>query len=617
MSVSILIHSFEFGIHRNRISTAILLAFTSLYLFSLLTGCSSAPPLPPAKGYEGSAQEYQRLAEAASGRTRSSYLLSAAEDWLRVDRPEQAAAALAAAAPDPRDFSMTTHAHLLAARLAKIHGRPMEVLTALENLPQPTTPTTSRIQMAELRAWAFLSQDQGAAAARVLTEVAPLLEETEKVRANREALWEALGTVSEADLPALAASTHPILGPWAELMQIQRTYWGKDPGGMDAAVRDWRQRHKIHPVTQDLIETLLTRPPRPRLPPPSSLPPPLKLMPSGQVALVLPIDGPAARAATAVRDGFLAAWYAAPPQGRPSVTFHPFVRGAVKAAYHTAVEAGATLIIGPLAREEVQTLIQENDLSRPTLALNYLSEEAEVPERLYQFGLAPKDEARQGAQQAWIDGRTRAFVVTPTGDWGERVQQAFRAQWEAIGGTVLGSIIAETNPEEMLAALRQTDDHSLPSGTSSNGANRKDFVFLSTPPELAQRLSPLLRQAGLPVVATSHVLSGTKQDAELVDLQVVDLPWLVAPDPIAAQLRADLERLWPNDFVTYRRIYALGVDAFRLAGELSHLENESHARVQGVTGSLALDAERRVVRQGAWAKIENGRLIPIPATKSP
>ncbi|CAK0761037.1 putative Penicillin-binding protein activator [Gammaproteobacteria bacterium] len=611
------------AIPRGKIATMILLCFITGYFTALLTGCSSTPSKTlPAKGYEGSAQEYQRLAETVSGRTRSSYLLSAAEDWLRVGRTESAAAALAAAAPDPRDFPMVGRAQLLTARLAKIRGRPTEVMTALEGLPQPSTPTISRVLMAELRAWALLNQEQGAAAARVLADIAPLLVETEKVRANREALWEALGTVPDAELPALAASAHPILGPWAELAQIQRTYWGKNPEGLDAGVRNWHQRHKIHPVTEELLAQLLARPQRPRSPPspspspsplPLPMPVPLKSAASSQVALVLPNDGSAARAAAAVRDGFLAAWYAAPEQNRPPVTFHLFASGMVKTAYHAAVEAGATLIIGPIAKEEVQTLIQGGELSRPTLALNYLSEGAEVPARLYQFGLSPTDEARQGAQQAWIDGRTQAFIVIPSGDWGGRVQQAFRAQWETIGGTVLRSIAAESDPAEIAAALQQGHDNPL--GTMFNNANRKDFIFLSTPPEIARRVSPLLRQTGLPVYATSHVLSGTRQDAELTDLQVVDLPWLVAPDPTAAQLRADLERLWPNDFVTYRRIYALGVDAFRLAGELGHLENEPSARVQGVTGSLSLDAERRVVRQGAWAKVEGGRLIPMSAAK--
>jgi hypothetical protein len=211
------------------------------------------------------------------------------------------------------------------------------------------------------------------------------------------------------------------------------------------------------------------------------------------------------------------------------------------------------------------------------------------------------------AQQAWLDGHTRALVVAPAGEWWERVVRTFRAQWEDLGGTVLQATAAG-EPEKWLAALLHSRGAPLPPGAARTTDN--DFVFLAAPPELARRLSPALRQAGLPVYATSYALSGTKQDADLTGLRVVDLPWTVAPDPAAARLRATLERLWPADFVAYRRLYALGVDAFRLLGELPRLAAEPHARVAGTTGNLGLDAEHRVVRQEVWARIEGGRLIP-------
>ena len=333
--------------------------------------------------------------------------------------------------------------------------------------------------------------------------------------------------------------------------------------------------------------------------------------PTSHIGLVLPADGAAALAAVAVRDGFLAAWNVANPSERPVVSWHPFMGGAVKDAYQAAVAAGATLIIGPLSKEGVQSLAQFLAQSPPSqagssaplvVALNYLPDGMMAPPQLYQFGLSPTDEARQAARQAWRDGRTRAFVVVPSDEWGQRVRQAFRLQWETLGGSVLYAMNAEDAPEALSATIVQVRGHAT---------DDRDFVFLAAPPDLALRCAPMLRQTGLPVYATSSVLTGTRQDAAFMGMRIVDMPWLVAPSPVDVRVRAEIERARPAHWTTYRRLYALGVDAFRLAGALPDLVRDPNARIAGATGGLALDAQRRITRQGVWAQIEGERLVPL------
>ncbi len=329
------------------------------------------------------------------------------------------------------------------------------------------------------------------------------------------------------------------------------------------------------------------------------------------VAIVLPLDGAAAPAAVAVQNGFLAAWYATPPSERPTVTFHPFAGGAVERAYQGAVESGASFIVGPLGKEELQTLAKRGAFPRPTLALNYLPEGAPAPTQLYQFGLAPTDEAHQSAKQAWLDGRIRAFVVTPKDEWGQRIRQAFRTQWEAIGGTTQYPIDLDEQPEALLTAIAEVR------GRATYYKPGEDFIFLAAPSEWAHRLVPVLQQTGMSVYATSHILTGTPQDAELSGIHVLEMPWMASPSPVDARLRAEIAQQWPTHFVTYRRLYALGVDAFRLVGVVQQLESNANARLQGATGSLALDNKRCIVRQGVWAHMEGERLLPLSNTRMP
>src|SRR5690606_41593336 len=76
------------------------------------------------------------------------------------------------------------------------------------------------------------------------------------------------------------------------------------------------------------------------------------------VALLLPLNGPLADAAAAVRDGFITAYYSALSQGYPvpQVRFYDSGTQDAISLYNQALDAGAKLVIGPLDKQQVATL---------------------------------------------------------------------------------------------------------------------------------------------------------------------------------------------------------------------------------------------------------------------
>ena len=73
----------------------------------------------------------------------------------------------------------------------------------------------------------------------------------------------------------------------------------------------------------------------------------------------------------------------------------------------------------------------------PVLTLNYLPEDTLAPPGLYQFALAPEDEAAAAAVRAIGDGHTRAVALVPNNDWGRRLLSSFATELEGMGGTLL------------------------------------------------------------------------------------------------------------------------------------------------------------------------------------
>src|SRR6185312_8611182 len=136
---------------------------------------------------------------------------------------------------------------------------------------------------------------------------------------------------------------------------------------------------------------------------------------SADIALVLPLASPDyARAAAAVRDGFLDAADAA--GARPRVVVIGHGAGEVVAAFTQARDAGADISLPP------------------TIALNQLDDGTPLPPLIYTLALAVESDARVIARRARTDGAINASVIEADTPLMKRFAGAFTAQWLLDGG---------------------------------------------------------------------------------------------------------------------------------------------------------------------------------------
>lgn len=299
------------------------------------------------------------------------------------------------------------------------------------------------------------------------------------------------------------------------------------------------------------------------------------------MALLLPLRDDALRTpAEAVRRGFVAAAGIG-----EAIPFRVYAtRGDAEDAlrvYGEAVAAGARVVVGPLARNQVTALCRRGEISAPTLSLSLpdLAPE-EYPTHLTAFGLSVEEEVRQVADLAWKDGRRRALVVVAATPFAKRIAAAFAPYWQSLGGSIAGELSVMPGRE---AALASRED---------GGA---DMLFFATGAIEARLARPYLPR--LPAYATSHAFAGRLRDVGQVDLagvNFVDMPWLLAPDHPAVMV---YPRSQPAQSVELERLYALGIDAQRLATLLWRGRLEPGFTLDGVTGRLRLGADRIVHRE--------------------
>lgn len=313
------------------------------------------------------------------------------------------------------------------------------------------------------------------------------------------------------------------------------------------------------------------------------------------IALLLPAtSGTLGRAAEAVRLGFMAA---AKVEGTKALPVRAYDLAeqpeSALLEYRRALANGARVVVGPITREAVTALASSGRVAVPTLALNVPDGEYPLPPQLFVLSLQVEAEAAQVAQLAINEGRRSAVTMVANSPLLQRIQQAFVEAFTRLGGRVVAQYEFSQDPAA-LGALRKL----LRPGMA-------DMAFLALDYAQARLARPYF--GALPVYATSQVHPGHLRPLAALDLPAVrflDMPWLLQPDHPAVMVYPRVEFADAPDL---QRLYALGIDAFRLSVAL--LKGESLAPLDGVTGQLNLGPDRRYARRLTGAQFSDGQLM--------
>lgn len=334
-----------------------------------------------------------------------------------------------------------------------------------------------------------------------------------------------------------------------------------------------------------------------------------------RVALLLPRSGNYGPAANAVRDGFMAAAFAAQAGGAatPDVKLYDATGGDVLDLYHRAVANGAQLVIGPLDEQALTRLAAEPALPVPVLGLNELEGGPEsTAANFHTLALSVADEAEAAARRAWQDGRRAALVLVPDAPWGRRALDAFGDTFTQLGGTVRSGATYDMALKDFVPVLRPllavTADATAAPGADAEPPRRRtdiDMVFLVAYPAQGRQIKPtldFLYAGDLPVYATSAIYAGVAdaaRDGDLGEIHFSTMTWALAD----ATTPAPETNLPP----IYRPFFALGADAYLVHPFLAVARPNADVRIAGHTGTLVLDGGQHIRRIQPWARFRNGR----------
>jgi outer membrane PBP1 activator LpoA protein len=593
--------------------------------FILLCSCAAEGPTPltPEQQIRQRAEElvragdsvgalelYSELVASTAGDSRIDYLIAGARLLINGGETDDARRWLAQSR-NGSDARQAETVLVLSAAIELSENRPEAAIDLLSRLSQPPNDVIL-VESAAIEGRALFRLTRVEEAIAVLVEREHWLNNSAAIMANHELLWN--GLQEQTAYRPLMASGDATIDGWLALQPVASAY-RSDPSGLQLGLLGWRDNFPNHPAAATFLPVLLERY---RL---------SQIYPE-QLALLLPLSSLRQQAA-AIRDGFIAAHLRTSNEAQRAhiKVYDTDILGGQE-AYIRAQTDGADFIVGPLLKPNVDRIVNSAGLT-PTLALNYTQSEVAAPAGFFQFALAPEDEAIEVARHAAANGAANAVALIPDSDWGTRLLNTFRAEFERLGGELLQFRTYDSSDQDFSLTIttllnlsrsnqryqRLAANIGSPLVFEPRRRQDVDVIFVATNASNGRLLVPQLRfhYAGdLPTYTTHEVYDPAREagDADLDGIVFPDSPWLLSPDVTSSELKATLAAYWPQRVAQWPRLFAMGYDAYRLI-PLLYNQGERFTAVPGISGELSLDSDGRVHRRLPLAQFRNGRPVAL------
>lgn len=424
-------------------------------------------------------------------------------------------------------------------------------------------------------------------------------------------LWQNLAALSDSQLDALRIDANQYSLGWLNLAQLSRRYIGQ-PQQLQQAFTQWQQRYPGltagHPLPEAALQLLSLTPYQPQ-----------------RIAVLLPLSGQFSQHAQAVQYGILSA---ASLQNNAELTFIDSQQP-IAALVQQVGQAQADFVIGPLLKDQVDSISQASDWPWPTLFLNSKDSATAAKAERYYFALSMEDEATQMAQLFQQKNYRRPVIISAASNISLRMQQRFISQWRQFGHDTPEhyQFNAKADLDSLINKLLETDRSRERLSSIKNLISDKveaephsrldiDAIYLIADPVQTRLFKPFVDVSvsptapKLPVYASSRSHSTRVDSTDVRDLNgltFTEMPWLLG-EQNSVQLRQQYQQIFAEQDETLQRLFAMGFDAYKLLGSLRQQQQLPAAVFSGLTGQLRLDNDGSLIRQLSWATYRNNRL---------
>ncbi|OCG06462.1 hypothetical protein A9G13_09275 [Gilliamella sp. wkB178] len=341
-----------------------------------------------------------------------------------------------------------------------------------------------------------------------------------------------------------------------------------------------------------------------------------------KVALLLPLNGSSRIFGETIRQGYADAIKFFPQEPQQNMVVLDTTTTPLEVLIQQAQEQNVELIVGPLLKEEV-IKIKQLAPTIPVLALNKVDDSSSATNKMCFFALSPEDEAQDAADHIYAQSKLAPLLLVPQNDLGQRVAQSFAKQWSKLSSNTSRAYVQYFGNAKTLSAnmnrnigISLTGDpifiDSEPT-LSSGPTSGFDAIYIYSSYDELTLIKPMLdmgasKSGGGSLSATmiytsskSHVANAsTDFYYDMNHTEYADIPMIVNRSGYTVTLPSNIEK----DY-SLLRLYAMGIDAWRLANRFNQLDSDQMNFLDGMTGKLSTTEQCKLTRSLSWQQYLN------------
>ncbi|MEZ8940086.1 penicillin-binding protein activator [Vibrio alginolyticus] len=589
-----------------RILTPVALAIT-------LAACSSGPRQPDGVDVTleptQSVQNYMIQADSTEGSLQNDWLIMATKAAIQANQFDQAEMLIKRLARQQLTEVQQAEWQLARATIQQKQGNYSQLLQLLNFKPWWKLPNEQWKDYYLMRADAYQGLNQAFEANRQLVAFGQYASSAEQ-REISSRIWMNFGSYSEYELTSLETEPNEdVLDGWLQLAIYAKTLSG-NLSQLKNTLKRWLNENPSHPVaiyTPEEIQNILS----------------LDIVKPNNTALLLPLTGKFSPQAQLIRDGFVFAMMNDRNRD-PSATLTVIDTNAYNADQikQRLINENIDFVVGPLEKENVELLHttmdgSENGPTIPALALN-IPEDVQPDSNICYLALSPEQEAAQAAKHLFSEGYNFPLILAPKGSFGERVTEAFNKEWRKYSSNKVAAsyfgdkrqlqkdineVFGLQESKQRIAQMQSLMRIKLE--TQPRSRRDVDAVYIVARSTELTLIKPFIEVAINPDAKAPQIFSSSRSNSggatyeDLTGIIYSDIPLLIDPDP---SVTAEMNELWSEQSNMEKRLKALGMDAYKLIGELPQMKVVPGYSVGGQTGILSIDNNCVVQRELSWAE---------------
>ncbi|EJS2607939.1 penicillin-binding protein activator [Vibrio alginolyticus] len=589
-----------------RILTPVALAIT-------LAACSSGPRQPDGVDVTleptQSVQNYMIQADSTEGSLQNDWLIMATKAAIQANQFDQAEMLIKRLARQQLTEVQQAEWQLARATIQQKQSNYSQLLQLLNFKPWWKLPNEQWKDYYLMRADAYQGLNQAFEANRQLVAFSQYASSAEQ-REISSRIWMNFGSYSEYELTSLETEPNEdVLDGWLQLAIYAKTLSG-NLSQLKNTLERWLNENPSHPAaiyTPEEIQNILS----------------LDIVKPNNTALLLPLTGKFSPQAQLIRDGFVFAMMNDRNRD-PSATLTVIDTNAYNADQikQRLINENIDFVVGPLEKENVELLHttmdgSENGPTIPALALN-IPEDVQPDSNICYLALSPEQEAAQAAKHLFSEGYNFPLILAPKGRFGERVTEAFNKEWRKYSSNKVAAsyfgdkrqlqkdineVFGLQESKQRIAQMQSLMRIKLE--TQPRSRRDVDAVYIVARSTELTLIKPFIEVAINPDAKAPQIFSSSRSNSggatyeDLTGIIYSDIPLLIDPDP---SVTAEMNELWSEQSNMEKRLKALGMDAYKLIGELLQMKVVPGYSVGGQTGILSIDNNCVVQRELSWAE---------------